>query len=365
MSAPKLLFLATEDWFVASHFLPLVRGAQGAGFDVAVAARDSGALESVRVIDTPFARGSLKPWEVSKQVAHLRALLESERPDIVHAIALKPIALLIMSGYRGAARVLAVTGRGYLGVGRAPWTRLVAWRLQRMLRAALREPKTLLLVENEADARWVGVGQSMPMPGAGVDPDQFTIAAEPASPPIVVGVVTRLVRSKGVDLAVAAIRHLRESGEDIVLRIAGAADAENPEHVPAAEIERWRATPGVELVGRTSDVSGFWAGAHIACLPSRGGEGLPRSLLEAAACGRPIVTSDAPGCADFVKTDIGVVAPRDDATALSAALLRLARDGDVRTTMGAAARAKIIASYSEQHAADAALAAWRRVLAGG
>jgi glycosyltransferase involved in cell wall biosynthesis len=88
-------------------------------------------------------------------------------------------------------------------------------------------------------------------------------------------------------------------------------------------------------------------------------------LLEAAACGRPIVTSDAPGCADFVTPDIGVVAPRDDATALSAALLRLARDWDVRTTMGAAARAKIIASYSEQHAADAALAAWRRVLAGG
>jgi glycosyltransferase involved in cell wall biosynthesis len=239
---------------------------------------------------------------------------------------------------------------------------LAAWRVRRLLRSALSEPRTLLLVENEADTAWVGVGDVAMMPGAGVDPTSLSGAEPPLSPPIVVGTVTRLVWSKGVALAVAAVRRLREKGEDVVLRIAGEADPENPEHVPAAEIEHWRATPGVELFGRINDVSAFWASTHIACLPSRGGEGLPRSLLEAAACRRPIVTSDVPGCVDFVSADIGLVTPRGNTDALAGALRHLIHDPDLRGTMGQAGRAKVEAGYTEKHAAAAALAAWRRVV---
>src|SRR5262249_51494740 len=138
------------------------------------------------------------------------------------------------------------------------------------------------------------------MPGAGVNTDVFTPQPPPADEPIVVGVVARLIRSKGIDLAVEAVKRLRATGMNIVLRIAGGVEAQNPEHVSDGEIAAWRATGGVELLDRISDVPAFWAGVHIACLPSRGGEGLPRSLLEAAACGRPIVTTDVPGCRDFI-----------------------------------------------------------------
>jgi glycosyltransferase involved in cell wall biosynthesis len=117
------------------------------------------------------------------------------------------------------------------------------------------------------------------------------------------------------------------------------------------------------VLGRVEDVAAFWGGAHIACLPSRGGEGLPRSLLEAAACARPIVTTDAPGCRDFVSADMGLVTPRDDLTALAAALRRLAHDKSLRNTMGAAARATVIAAYTEAHAAEVASRAWARAAA--
>ena len=155
MTKPKLLFFATEDWFVRSHFVPLLQRAEADGYDVVVAARDSGALDGVRVIDTPFARGSMRPWDLARQVSHLRDLLRREKPDVVHAIALKPMALLALSGHRDAGRVFALTGRGYLGVRRTlQWDAVNAW-LRSTLRDALQQPRALLLAENTADRDWL------------------------------------------------------------------------------------------------------------------------------------------------------------------------------------------------------------------
>jgi glycosyltransferase involved in cell wall biosynthesis len=224
----------------------------------------------------------------------------------------------------------------------------------------------VLAVENMADARWAEAGVALAtdrivlMPGAGVDVAHFTPAPEPPTPPIVVGIASRLIWSKGIDLAVNAMTALREAGLDIELRIAGASDPENPEHVSEAEIARWRATPGVKLVGRTTDINSFWAETHIACLPTRGGEGLPRSLLEAAACGRPIVTTNVPGCSDFVTPEIGEPVAPNDCSALAVALKALATDGDLRRRRGAGARTQTVRSYSVQAAADAASRAWVR-----
>ncbi len=367
----KLLFLATEDWFVASHFLPLVRRARAEGYEVAVAARGSGAeLAGARLIDMDFARGALGAGSLLREAGAVRALLQRERPDIVHAIALKPIALALLAGAQGAGLVLAVTGRGYLGVRGAPWTQFVLGRLAGQIRRALARGNAQLLVENAADLRWVAGGgdigreRAALMPGAGIDPERFAPVPEPveiADGPIVVGIASRLVWSKGVDLAFEAVRRLRGDGLDIALRIAGAVDLENPEHVAASELALWGRASGVSLLGRVADIAGFWAGTHIACLPSRGGEGLPRTLLEAAACGRAIVTSDAPGCADFVAGGAGLITPREDVSALAQALRTLAQDASLRARLGQAARARVLAGYTETHAADCASAAWARL----
>ncbi len=371
MSAPKLLFLATEDWFLGSHFMPLLRRAKAEGYDVIVAARLSGALEGVgvRLIDMPFARGSLQAADLWREAASVRALLRRERPDVIHVIALKPIVISLFAGAHGAARVFAVTGRGYLAARGAVWTGLVSMLLARWLRAALTNARAMLLVENAADRAWVEGGNPLPdervvqMPGAGIDVRVFVAAPEPLTEaPIVVGLAARLIHSKGIDLAVDAVQLLRTEGLDLELRIAGAVDADNPERVSEAELARWRAAPGVTLLGRVDDINAFWAGAHIACLPSRGGEGLPRALLEAGACGRPIVTTDVPGCADFVvHGETGLVTPRENVAALAAALRALAADVGARSRMGQAARARVVAAYTEAHAAECAARAWRRV----
>lgn len=372
MSRPKLLFVVTEDWFFRSHFLPLARRAVEDGYECVVAARDTGALADqphIRLIDLPFSRRSLRPWDVGRQIAALRTIIARERPEVVHAIALKPIALLALARIRGPGRVFAVTGRGYLSVGRSLWTRLVRWRFRRMLRRELREARSVLMVENIADSDWVAGAASLRpcqvvlMPGAGVDPALFKPQSPPQGGPIVVGVVARLIWSKGVDVAVAAVRRLREEGVDVILRIAGSPDEENPESVPQIEMERWLASGGVELLGHVNDVSAFWIGAHIACLPSRGGEGLPRSLIEAAACGRPIVTTNTPGCADFVGNyeEIGVLVAPDSVESLASALRRLISQPALLARMGANGRERVLSGYTINHATEIAAKAWRKV----
>lgn len=365
MSRPKLLFLATEDWFVRSHFEHLLHRAREEGYDVSVAARRSGALdgvEGVRLIDLPVERSSaINLWREGEAV---RALLASERPALVHAIALRPVAALLLAPPLPA--VFAITGRGYLSLQRSPLAQAVLEVTSRGVRRRINDGSGVLLVENESDHAWVrGSGPPLAqervvlMPGAGVDVGRYDVKPEPEAP-IIVGVAARLVRSKGVDVTVEAISRLRAKGVDIALRVAGAPDAGNPDRVSDEDLARWRKQTGVELLGHVGDVNAFWAGAHIACLPSRGGEGLPRSLLEAAACGRPIVTTDTPGCADFVRRgEIGLVVSPNDPTSLAAALEKLVQDGALRRRLGAAARAQVEAHYTLAHAADAAATAWR------
>ena len=372
MKRPKILFLATEDWFVASHFRPLLERARADGFEVVIAARDSGAFqerEGYKIAAMPFARRALAPGDIWRETRAVQKLLEAEQPDLVHAIALKPIALaLLASTTVRTPIVMALTGRGYLEA-RGGWRRIILDAMAKRMRAAVARGDALLLTENEADQRWVDAGTALPaermmlMPGAGVDPDVFQPFPEPPSPPIVVGIVARLVRSKGIDLAVSAVTRLRKEGLAIELCIAGVIDADNPEHVTEAELASWRAAPGVRLVGRIADVNAFWAHAHIACVPSRGGEGLPRSLLEAAACGRPIVTSNTPGCVDFVhQSRAGLCVATNDSPALAHGLSQLIGDGGGRQRMGRAARAAVISQYTEHHAADRAACAWRTLL---
>lgn len=368
MPRKKLLFIATVDYFLHTHFQPLLRRAYQDGFEVVVAARRTGVeLEGARVVDVPMVRGSLSAIALLREALWLRAIIRKERPDIVHALSLKPILLSIMVA-SDRPRALALTGLGYLGIRRALREGLIRTALRTIMRHAVAMSNSILVVENLDDRRWVECGARLAdekivlLPGAGVNPSVFKPSPEPKGP-ITVGVVSRLVWSKGVDLAVEAVRLVRSRGHDIQLLIAGDADPANPESVTEEERAIWAGESGVQLVGRIENVSQFWAQAHIACVPSRGGEGLPRVLLEAAACGRPLLTTQTPGCSDFVSDGVmGFVVPRNDARALAAAILRLAGDVHLRQSMGRAARARILDAYTEQHVADKAAEVWSSLL---
>src|SRR5262249_39920123 len=145
---------------------------------------------------------------------------------------------------------------------------------------------------------------------------------------------------------VAAFRLLRERGTAINLLIAGDMDPANPSSVKASELGEWVKSPGITWAGYVKDISAVWTKSHIAALPSRR-EGLPKALLEAAACGRPMIATDVPGCREVVVEDeTGILVPLDDRSALAAAIEKLAASASLRARYGAGARALAVEKFS-------------------
>lgn len=374
-AAPRLAFVATEDWFFVSHFLPMLRAAREAGFEVTVVTRVRGhgaaiEREGARVVALEADRRTLNPIAAGDAAGRLAAILKAVRPDIVHCVALRSILLggtaALMAGID--RRVYALTGLGYLGarsgiVGRAARTAVRA-----ILRGPLASRGTRYLFENEDDARLLGLDPADPgrvaiVGGAGVDPERWRPSPLPPLPPLRVAVVARMLWSKGVDVAVEAVRRARAGGADVELSLYGAPDPSNPRAVPERELLRWSGEPGIRWHGPTADAAAVWREHHVACLPSRGGEGLPRTLLEAAACGRALVTTDVPGCRRLVRDgrEGRLVAP-DDPAALAAALAALAAEPALVGRMGEAARLRVLDGFTERDVMEAVTRLYRSML---
>ncbi len=370
----KLVFVITEDWFFASHFLPMARAARELGLDVAVVTRvreHRAAIEATgaRVIPLDAERRSLNPMAAGYAAGQLAAILRDEKPDIVHCVALRAI---LIGGFAAAMagverRVFALTGLGFLGARTDRRGRL-ALRAVRLLVRGLETPETRYLFENPDDPRLLDldpadVARVTIVGGAGVDPEALRPAPLPAQPPLRVAIVARMLWSKGIDVAVEATRRARARGAAVELSLYGVPDPSNPKAIDGRRLEGWGAEPGIAWHGVTADPAAVWREHHVCCLPSRGGEGLPRTLLEGAACGRALVTTDVPGCRALVRDGEGILVPPDDPDALAEAFMRLAADPALVARCGEAARARILTGHTERHVMVAVKNLYRFALA--
>ena len=180
---------------------------------------------------------------------------------------------------------------------------------------------------------------------------------------MVAGFAGRLLADKGIATLVEAQQRLQRRGVDLRLAVAGTADPENPSSIDAASLARWRALPGIAWLGQVEDIRELWQRAHIAVLPSRR-EGLPKSLLEAAAMARPLVATDVPGCREIARQGVNaLLVPPDDIDALAAALERLIGDGELRRRFGAASRALVETDLAAEAVGAATVALYRGLLA--
>jgi glycosyltransferase involved in cell wall biosynthesis len=361
----KLAFVVTEDWFFASHFLPMLRAAREAGLEAVVVARvrDHRAVieqAGARVIPLEAERRSLNPMAAGHAAGRLAAILRAEKPAIVHCIALRGIlvggAAALMA--RVPRRVFALTGTGFLGARDDFVGRSARAALRAVVRGPLANRQTRFLFENPDDARLLGLdpadaGRVVIVGGAGVDPELFKPGPLPPQHPTRVAVVARMLWSKGIDLAVEATRLARGRGVAVELALYGRPDPSNPKAIPEQKLREWSSEPGIVWHGPTRDVAAVWREHHVCCLPSRGGEGLPRTLLEGAACGRAIVTTDVPGCRTLVRHDVeGLIVPANDAAALSDAFAWVATNPMLVARMGDAARIRILSGFTERHVID-------------
>ncbi|KAF0136904.1 MAG: group 1 glycosyl transferase [Xanthobacteraceae bacterium] len=373
VARPLVLCLVNEAWFFRSHFLPWARRARTEGFDVALLASADGqpaalASEGIGFVPSLAARGGLLPrglWRAARQV---RDIVADRRPVILHAFGLHGMAIAALARLRGVRLplVVSVTGLGFLAAN-GGLARLAGGLVAHMLRIVLDGAATRWLTENPHDGPRMGLRQAAAagrvtvLTGAGVDAGAFAVRPLPARPPLTLILVARMVRSKGVDLAVAALSIAREAGIDATLTLVGDGDPANPGSYDANELAAFAATPGVRVLGRRTDIPDLLADHHLFLLPSRGGEGLPRALLEAAAAGRPAIVTAVPGCGDFVADgETGFVVEPESAAALADAIGRAAK-ADL-AAMGDAARAKVERSGTVAIVGGQVVATYRALL---
>ena len=353
----KLAYLVTEDWYFLSHRLPMARAAREAGFDVHVLTRVESGRESIeaegfRLHSIDWRRAEMSPIRLVGALMQVRRQLRAIAPTVLHNIALKPafVGTLAASATMPMALVNSINGMGsgYLAKGMAG--ALKRQGIGRGLALLLNRPRTITIVQNPED--WAGLaGLGVPesrlrsIPGSGVDTVRLVPVPEPSGP-ITVAYVGRMLADKGLRSLIAAQRLLVEQGKPVQLLLAGTPDPDNSTSIPWAELEAWAREPGVTCLGHVADIPMLWARSHIAVLPSRR-EGLPLSLLEASACGRPMVATDVPGCREVVRDgETGLLTPLDDAPSLAAAIARLASDTTLRQRMGAAARRRAETEFS-------------------
>jgi glycosyltransferase involved in cell wall biosynthesis len=356
---PVLLYLVTEDWYFWSHRLPIARAARDAGWAVLVATRVGSHGERIeqegfRLIPIKMRRRSLAPWWEIATVAELIEIYRRERPDLVHHVAMKPVLYgSLAAALAGVPAVVhALAGMGYIFTSSGVKARLLRPLIRTAFRWLLDRSHSRLILQNPDDVAVMTKATVAPkrvvlIRGSGVDTEAFAQSDELDGTPVAV-MVSRMLWDKGVGELVEAARLLQRRGVPLRVVLVGSPDPENPASIPERQLRDWDASGDVAWWGERSDVANIWANCHIAVLPSYR-EGLPKSLLEAAACGRPLVATDVSGCREVVRDGAtGLLVPPRDARALADALERLARDRDLRRRMGAAARDLVTREMSEQ-----------------
>ncbi|MEL6289222.1 MAG: glycosyltransferase family 4 protein [Pseudomonadota bacterium] len=355
---PLLLFVAPEDRAFVTHRLPLAEAAQAAGMRVAVATRDGGYTEQItqRGIDVHFVdfdRARLNPLHEVRTLRQLRSLIRELSPDVVHNQTLKPViyGTFAARGVPVRRLVNALGGLGYVFSSTSWRANLLRKIASLLLRRALRDPRSLLVLQNDANRDLlVDAGIVLPQTirmirGAGVDPEGFPPCDANHQPPTVV-LPARLLRDKGVYEFVEAARLLKDRGVEAGFALVGEPDPLNPTSVTEAEVNAWQDAGLIDAWGWIDDMRDVYAQAQIVCLPSYH-EGLPRALLEASAARCAIVASDVPGCRDVVVDgETGLLAPVRDATALADRLADVIADATLRRRLGAAARARVADVFS-------------------
>lgn len=354
----RLLYVVTEDWYFLSHRLPMARAARDAGFEVHIATRvvdGAAAIEAERFTlhHVPFIRGGLSPLGVIAAIRALRRIHQAVNPALCHHIALQAAVLGSLAAIgRRASCINALTGLGYMFTSDGAKARLLRPFIRMLLRLLFSRPDRIVLVQNPDDRegmRALGIAPERIalIPGSGVDIEELWPSPEPPGVPTV-AFVGRLLADKGIHTLIAAHRLLRQRRSNVELLIAGTPDPSNPASVSEQEASAWNREPGVRWLGHVHDIAALWAGAQIAVLPSRR-EGLPKSLLEAAACGRPMVATDVPGCREIVRPyETGLLVPADDAAALADAIEKLAASPELRARYGAAARQLAVERFSAE-----------------
>lgn len=374
----KILFVINSLDFLISHRLVLAEAARRANYQVAVfygtgnvedQERLRGMGYEIRQFD--LQRSGVNLWVEVKSFISLYRMVSEYRPDLIHLITIKPILYggLIARILKVPAVISAVAGLGFLSKSNhslgAKFIRTFAYPF---LYLALKHPNQMVIFQNSSDRdfikRWLNVEDDKMtlIPGSGIDLSRTKFSEEPKGNPVVT-MASRLLYEKGVREFFEAARRIRQIGIGAQFWLIGAPDPGNLNSVTWEELYKMNSESSVMILGFREDVPELYAQSHIVVLPSYYGEGLPKSLIEAAAVGRAIVTTDIPGCRDALEDGVtGLIVPPRDVTALVSALETLLTNEFLRKEMGVQGRALAENKFDERIVVNAHLQIYRELL---
>jgi len=382
----KILFFANIDWYLYNFRLPLAQALRTEDIEVVMLSPpgDYGnrlQAEGFRWVPLPMNPRSLNPWKEAKLLFYLTRLYAQEKPDLIHHFSIKCVVYGSLAaqlvGIR--ARVNAITGMGHVFISNSWRARLLCPVVRHLLKVALAGAYNRVIVQNPDDRGvLIKAGLIAPervhlIPGSGVNTQRFTphCKTTPSTEPTMTKAImpvcrvllaARLLWEKGIGEYVQAARLLKEKGLPVQFFLAGSPDTKNPTSVSTERISEWQQGGYVKLLGHVDAMEQLMSQIDIGVLPSYR-EGLPRSLLEAAACGLPIVTTDVPGCREVVTHGInGLLVPPRDPEALANAIEYLVKNPEERQRMGKAGRARVLAEFDERIVLQKTIAVYRELL---
>ena len=359
----RLLFVVNDLAFLISHRLPVAQAALDAGYDVHIAAPED--LVSERKLAGAgfhlhrlgMHRHNINPFRELHSFWQIYRIYRRLNPDMVHLVTIKPVLYggITARFARIPAVVSAISGLGFAFSGNSLKSRIISLFVKPLYRFALGHRTQRVIFQNDHDrATLENLGLDLSakvemIRGSGVDLDKFAQTPEPEGPVTIV-VPSRLLRDKGIAEFVGAARILKREGSTARFVVVGDAPIGNPGSIPQDILDAWKAEGIVEFWGFCSDMPDVLRRSHIVVLASYYREGLPRALIEAAACGRPVVTTDAPGCRDaIIEGKTGRLVPVRNIPALADAMRCLIDDEASRLRMGIAGRELAEQAFSIDH----------------
>jgi glycosyltransferase involved in cell wall biosynthesis len=376
-SQPVLLYVVNVAWFFCLHRLHLARAAQAAGFSVHVATAPDFA-EHVQQIkaggliyhELKLRRGRWSVLEECTLAASLYGLYRKVRPDIVHHVTIKPVLCGTLAARLAAvpAVVNSVSGLGFVFTAADRWAVLRRIAVTLAYRVLFARTAIRVIFENSddlkmfVDRRLIKPSQAALIRGVGVDLQRFRPAPLRNGVPVVV-LPARMLWDKGVREFCVAAATVRAWGHEARFALVGGVDSDNPAAIPEIWLREQQRGGVVEWWGWKEDMVAVYFAAHVVCLPSYR-EGLPTVLLEAAACGCALVTTDVPGCREVVRDgETGLVVPPRDSMALAQALRNIILDRALRERLTAAAQEYVKAEFSAEQVRGSTTKLYREFLA--
>ena len=360
----KFVFYANTDWYLYNFRLSTALRLKAEGHDVVMLSPpgefgERFSAHELRWIQLTMDRASLNPFREAQTISALTRILRAERPDLLHNFTVKCAiyGALAARAARVPAVVNAVAGMGYVFASDAMLARTLRPMVKLLMRGTLGGKQSRLILQNPDDAdafvraRLVPQQHIRVIRSSGVNLERFLPVDAITEPrPLRVLMAARLLWEKGIGEFIEAARMLRAQGRNIEFVIAGSPDPGNPRSASREQAEGWVAEGLVDWRGHVDDMPTLMRSMDVIALPSYYREGVPKSLIEAAACGLAVVTTNLPGCREVVSED-GVdglhVEPRC-ARSLAERLAMLDDDRVLVRRLGDEARRKAMEHFDEQ-----------------